>query len=708
MLFYQSAFYLVIGLLVLGGLFSFVARRRARLSVALAYALSTAGSLAGIIFGVSALMGRVTLDVNLQSASIPALDFSLHLDALSAFFIVVISTISLAVSVFSITYMKEYIGKYDVGVVGLLYNFFILAMILLVSGGTSFVFLFCWELMSLISYFLVVSDHRDAKVRQAGFIYIVMTHIGTLFIIAAFLLLYRETGSFSFAKAAALGPTLAPALKTGIFLLVTLGFGTKAGIIPLHIWLPKAHPAAPSNVSALMSGVMLKTAIYGFVRVVVQILGGGPVWWGVLVLALGAVSALLGVMYALMEHDIKRLLAYHSVENIGIILMGIGAALIFMGYGLPQVGMIALAAGLFHVFNHAVFKALLFLGAGAIHYATGTRDVEKMGGLLRRMPWTGFFFLIGSVSISALPPFNGFVSEWLTFQSLLMLGSAPGSTALKIAGPVFAASLALTGALAAACFVKAFGIQFLAQPRSAAAAGAEEVPASMRVGMAVLAVISFVVGVFPASIIRLLSPVTAALVGAESVLPALGSYRWLSVSLRLDGFSGAGAGAGAGAVGAATTGAAAAPSAIGSVGALSPLLVLGLLVIAFALIYLIAKRVGRGGTVRVDETWNCGMELTPQMEYTATSFSKPIRIIFRRILFPTREVEKEYLLKPYFTSRIVYKGAIKPVFEDRVYRPLTGIFLKFSAKMRFLQSGSIHLYVGYIFVTLVVLLIFTR
>ncbi|GAB6172627.1 hydrogenase 4 subunit B [Paradesulfitobacterium aromaticivorans] len=682
MLFYKSMFLLMVGLLFLGGLLSFFTHKRERLSVYLAFTFATAGSLAGIIFGVSALLSRVTLELSLKSSAIPTLDFSLNLDALSAFFIVVISTVSLAVSVFSFAYMKEYIGKHNVGVLGLLYNFFLLSMIFLVASGTSFMFLFCWELMSLISYFLVVSDHRDPKVRQAGFIYIVMTHIGTVFIILAFLLLFRETGSFSFAKAAELGPKLAPGLKTVIFLLVTLGFGTKAGIVPLHIWLPKAHPAAPSNVSALMSGIMLKTAIYGFVRVVVQILGGGPVWWGVLILTIGAVSALLGVMYALMEHDIKRLLAYHSVENIGIILMGIGVALIFMGYGLPQAAVVALAAGLFHVFNHAVFKGLLFLGAGAVHYATGTRDIEKMGGLLRRMPWTGFFFLIGSISISALPPFNGFVSEWLTFQSLLMLGSGPGGTALKISGPVFAASLALTGALAAACFVKAFGIQFLAQPRSVNAERAKEVPVSMRAGMGILALLSFVVGVFPVTIIKLLSPVTAALLGVESV-QTLGGYRWLSVNLGVGAASVAG-----------TT--------------LSPLLVLGLLAAVILVVYIIVKRVGRGGTVRVEETWNCGMELTPQMEYTATSFSKPIRIIFRRILFPTREVEKEYILKPYFTRRILYKGAIKPVFEDGVYRPLTGYFLKFSAKMRFLQSGSIHLYVGYIFVTLVVLLIFAR
>lgn len=671
-----------VGLLLMGGLLSFVTPKKPRLSIALGFTFANGASLAGLVSGLIVLLTRVPWELNLKAGSYPGLNFSLTVDALAAFFIVVISLVCLSVSIFSYGYVREYVGKHNIGVLGLLYNLFVLSMFMLVASGSSYMFLFFWELMSLVSYFLVIYDHRDSKVRRAGFIYIVMTHIGTLFIVVAFLLLFQATGSFSLGRAAAAGQSFSPGLKTMIFLLVTLGFGTKAGIIPLHIWLPKAHPAAPSNISAIMSGVMLKVAVYGFIRVVIDILGGGPVWWGILILAIGTVSALLGVMYALMEHDIKRLLAYHSVENIGIILMGLGVSLIFMGYGQNSLALIGLTAGLFHVFNHAVFKGLLFLGAGAVHFATRTRDIEKMGGLLKKMPWTGFFFLIGSISISALPPFNGFVSEWLTFQSILLLGSGSLGATLSILGPVFAAALALTGALAAACFVKAFGIQFLAQPRSANAEKAQEVPLSMRIGMGILALLSFLFGVLPFMVIQLLSPVTKDLVGIETV-QTLGGYRWLnlnSVSVTPSGFS----------------------------TVISPLAVLAFLAVILALLYLIVKRVGQGGRVRVDETWNCGVPLTPQMEYTATSFSKPIRIIFRRILQPTREIETEYSLKPYFTSRIAYKGAIKPIFEDTVYRPTTNFFLKFSAKMRFLQSGNIHLYLGYIFVTLVVLLIFAR
>ncbi|MHB1653215.1 MAG: hydrogenase 4 subunit B [Desulfitobacteriaceae bacterium] len=677
-----ALFFITVGLLITGGLLSFITQSKPRLSILLGLTLANLASLSGLALSLTVLLTRVSFTLNLVAKSLFGIDFIISVDPLSAFFIMVISVVGLAVSLFSYGYVAQYIGKHNVGVLGLLYNLFLLTMFVLVASGTTFLFLFFWEMMSLVSFFLVVYDHHDAQVRRAGFIYIVMTHIGTLFIMLAFFLLYREVGSFSFAQAAAHAPTFSMGFKTVIFLLVTLGFGTKAGIIPLHIWLPKAHPAAPSNVSALMSGVMLKTAIYGFIRVVIGVLGAGPVWWGILILVIGAVSALLGVMYALMEHDIKRLLAYHSVENIGIILMGIGVCLIFLSYGQNALALIGLTAGLFHVLNHAIFKGLLFLAAGAVHFSTRTRDMEKMGGLLKRMPWTGFFFLIGSISISALPPFNGFVSEWLTFQALLVLGSGTLGLTLSILGPVIGASLALTGALAGACFVKAFGIQFLALPRSIQAEKASEVSLSMRWGMGILAFLCLVIGVLPFGVIQLLSPVTSTLLGVETV-PALGGYSWLRLNLFAAPWTGF------------TTG-------------VAPVILLILMVFVILLILLIMKRFGKGGAVRVDETWNCGMPLTPKMEYTATSFSKPIRIIFRRILLPTREIEKEFILEPYFMSRIVYKGAIKPFFEEALYRPLTNFFLRFSAKMRFLQSGSIHLYLGYIFVTLVVLLIFAR
>lgn len=673
----KSLFLLVVGLLLSGGLLSFLTQSKPKLSVALGFTFANLAALAGTVLGLTVLIGGTSVNMTLPWSILgQALTFSIG--PLSAFFFTVISILCLAVSVFSYGYAAEYIGKHHVGILGLIYNLFIFSMLGLVAGGSALMFLFFWELMSLVSYLLVVYDHRDPHVRQAGFIYVVMTHIGTLFIFLAFFLLYKEAGDFSFSAYAAAGHSLPVSQKTLIFLLVTLGFGVKAGIVPLHIWLPKAHPAAPSNVSAIMSGVMLKTAIYGFVKLVFEVLGGGPAWWGVLILAIGTVSALLGVMYALMEHDIKRLLAYHSVENIGIILMGLGSALVFLAYGNKTLALVGLTAGLFHVLNHAVFKGLLFLGAGSIHFATRTRDIEKLGGLIKRMPWTGLFFLIGSISISALPPFNGFVSEWLTFQSLILLGSGNLGPALGVLGPVAGALLALTGALAAACFVKAFGIQFLALPRSANAENAREVSISMRLGMGLLAVLCLLFGILPFTVIKVLSPVTHALLGTgtESVL---GGYRWLDVT-----------------------------SALGPATVISPLPLLGLLAVIGLGVYLFTKRAGKSGTVRIGETWNCGTKLTPKMEYTATSFSKPIRIIFKRIFLPKRDIQTEYVLKPYFTKTIEYHGSIKPVFEDTIYRPTTQWFIKFSNKLRLLQSGSIHLYLGYIFVTLVVLLVFAR
>ena len=377
---------------------------------------------------------------------------------------------------------------------GSLFNGFLLSMTLVVIADNGFFFLIVWELMSLLSYFLVVTEHEKAEVRYAGFFYLIMTHVGTAFIILAFLIFFQGGGSFSFETFRHPEQPLPEGMRTLVFLMALIGFGTKAGIVPLHVWLPYAHPAAPSHISALMSGVMIKTAIYALIRVYFDFLGGQfPWWWGFVVLVIGAVSALLGVMYALMEHDLKSLLAFHSVENIGIILLGIGAGMIFQTYGLKEFAALGLLAGLYHTINHAMFKALLFLGAGSLLYATHTRNMEEYGGLLRRMPWTGVFFLIGAVSISALPPTNGFVSEWLVFQSLFLSFQLP-SVFLKLMLPIAAAMLALTSVLALACFAKAFGISFLALPRSSHARHAEEVPMPMRIGMGMLAVVCVAAG----------------------------------------------------------------------------------------------------------------------------------------------------------------------------------------------------------------------
>ncbi len=410
-------------------------------------------------------------------------------DRLSALFLGIISLLGAAVSIYSFGYAVEFLQRRNIALLVFLYNTFLLSMAGVVLADHVVLFIFVWETMSLSSYFLITYEHEDPASRRASFLYVVMTHIGTAFLIVMFVLLYSQTGSFSFEAFKAVGSRLPVVVQSAVFLCATIGFGIKAGIIPFHIWLPEAHPAAPSNVSALMSGVMIKTGIYGMVRVYFDFMGTNiPEWWGILILIVAVASSVLGVLYALMEHDMKRLLAFHSIENIGIILMGVGGALLFSSLGNKSLAAVALIAGLYHVLNHATFKGLLFLGAGSVLQATHSRNIEELGGLIKRMPWTSFLFLIGAVAISALPPLNGFVSEWLTFQALL-LGFHISDLTVKIAVPLTVALLALTGALAAACFVKAFGITFLGLPRSEHAENAHESSFSMIGAMGFLAVV---------------------------------------------------------------------------------------------------------------------------------------------------------------------------------------------------------------------------
>ena len=485
-------------LLVLGGyaaglLLPCCVPAKPRVQNILAHGLAGFAASGGIILGIAGLLAPEPFTMSLPS-TLPLLTFAIRLDPLASFFVLTISLAGLSAAIYALGYVTEFYGRVSLGALGSLFNGFLLSMTLVVIADNGFFFLIVWELMSLLSYFLVVTEHEKADVRYAGFFYLIMTHVGTAFIILTFLIFFQGGGSFSFETFRHPEQPLPEGMRTLVFLMALIGFGTKAGIVPLHVWLPYAHPAAPSHISALMSGVMIKTAIYALIRVYFDFLGGQfPWWWGFVVLVIGAVSALLGVMYALMEHDLKSLLAFHSVENIGIILLGIGAGMIFQTYGLKELAALGLLAGLYHTINHAMFKALLFLGAGSLLYATHTRNMEEYGGLLRRMPWTGVFFLIGAVSISALPPTNGFVSEWLVFQSLFLSFQLP-TVFLKLMLPIAAAMLALTSVLALACFAKAFGISFLALPRSTHARHAEEVPVPMRIGMGLLALVCVATG----------------------------------------------------------------------------------------------------------------------------------------------------------------------------------------------------------------------
>ena len=470
-----AGFFLVIATYAAGALGALLLDKYDRPANLWGNLFAIAGSVLGILFSGAVLITGTFPAFGIPT-SFPLLSLSFRIDYLSAFFMLLISFIALFCSIYALGYAGHFYRKYPLGALGFFYNTFIAGMILVVTAHHALCFLLVWEIMSLTSYFLVIYERREAENIKAGSLYFIMTHIGTAFILFAFLLMYGATGSFDFGEIGN-GMAAAPqSLRNAVFVFAIIGFGAKAGIIPFHIWLPAAHPAAPSHVSALMSGVMIKTGIYMLARMGWDMMPGPPpLWWGLLVLICGSISSLLGVLYALSEHDLKRLLAYHSIENIGIILLGLGSSLVFLSAGLKTLALLGLIAALYHTLNHATFKALLFLGAGAVIAQTRTRNIEAYGGLIKVMPQTAFFFLAGSLAISALPPFNGFFSEWMTFQSLFV-GISTFSLATKVIFLLATGALAFTGGLAAACFVKAFGVTFLARPRSAAVEPCEGVP----------------------------------------------------------------------------------------------------------------------------------------------------------------------------------------------------------------------------------------
>ncbi|MBI1820653.1 MAG: hydrogenase 4 subunit B [Nitrospirae bacterium] len=671
-------FLIVLALYGAGILIPFFFPRQPRFQNLVAHGAAMSASAAGIVLGVLGLFANSPL-VFYSPSTLPLFSIQFRLDTLSSFFVLLISLSSFPVSLYAVGYVREYEGRYPVGLIGGLYNAFVLSMTLVVMADNGFLFLILWEMMSLVSYFLVVTEHEKAETRYAGFFYLVMTHVGTVFIMICFLLFYQQSGSFAFEAFRSSGLAIPQTIRTLVFLTALVGFGTKAGIVPLHVWLPYAHPAAPSHVSALMSGVMIKTAIYGLVRVYFDLLGGQfPWWWGFTILVVGAVSALLGVMYALMEHDLKSLLAYHSVENIGIILLGIGAGMIFQSYGLSHLAALGLLAGLYHTINHAMFKGLLFLGAGSLLYSTHTRNMEEYGGLIRKMPWTALFFLIGAVSISGLPPSNGFISEWLTFQSLFLSFQIP-DLLMKIFLPIGAAMLALTGALAMACFAKAFGISFLAMPRSPHAKQAAEVPVVMRIGMGIMAAYCVILGLVPMLVVPVLDRVIAPFTHISIANKVITGGGWTVEPMGVK---------------------------FASISTPALALIMGLLIpLTLLLIVALSGRVRK----RFYRTWGCGLNLKPRNEYTSTGFVQPIRQIFSMIYRPTVKLEAEMMEESrYFARRKRFELSFQPVFQRYLYDPVVRVLLAVAGRFRVIQAGSLHLYLSYIFLTLIALLLWAR
>ena len=597
------------------------------------------------------------------------LSFHYRIGSLGAVFALMIAALGLVSSFYALGYAKEYEDR--AANLGFFYNLFLAGMFLVPCARNVWSFLFSWEAMTVASFFLVILDHERQEARKAAYLYLVMSQISAAFITAFFFLLYRATGSLEFSVFETAGPSLDPGLKSVLFLLALIGFGIKAGVVPLHLWLPYAHPAAPSHVSALMSGVMIKTGIYGLVMAVFYFLGGGPWWGGSLVLILAATTATFGILHALMERDLKRLLAYSSIENIGIILMGVGAGMLFASLGHFEMAALAIGAGLYHAINHAVFKGLLFLGAGSVLKATHTRNMEEMGGLIKKMPVTAFAFLIGSLAISGLPPFNGFVSEWLTFQALLS-GFGLSSTMARILCLVVASALALTGGLAAACFVKAFGITFLAQPRSQHAKEAKESSFFEKTSLRILSAGCLALGIFPTKVLGVLKLTIFPLTAHEIATP-----------LGLPG-----------------------DFLVTRFGSLFPLALLATLALGCLTAWAFGRLLGGPSRVRMAPTWGCGLaELTPRMQYTATAFSKPFRVLFDFLYRPVREVRQECVASPYFPKAIHFSTRVSPVVEERLYHPPFRWLLAASHFIRRLQAGSVNLYLGYLLITLVALCI---
>lgn len=636
--------------------------RWAALGTSILASVMTAGVAVYVIASGRAIDGTLFR----QMASDTLLEYSVT--PLAAWFLLVLGLLAVPVALYSAGYFAHAIPKTRTAAVGGAFNAMLGGIEVVFVANGVIAFLCGWEVMTLATAALVATEHESAASRRAAYLFLVMSHVGTGCLMAAFLILASAAGSLSF-PAMLSGDVVSGSMRHGLFALFFVGFGVKAGLIPFHVWLPEAHPAAPSSVSAFMSAVLITAGIYGLFRVCAFGLGTPEVYWALVFMSVGTLSAILGVLYALTQTDIKRLLAYSTIENSGIIVLGLGAAMMALAHGHSTVATVAVAASLMHVLNHAIFKGLLFLGAGSVVMATGTRNIEQFGGLMRRMPWTGRYFLVGALAISGLPLLNGFPSEWLTFQALLLgFTSTPGLIRLNF--PLAAALLALTSALAAACFVRAFGLTFLALPRSAAASEARESSALMVIPSGFLATLCVVLGLFPGVVLRALEGVAASLPGLQS--PTAMVWAGLGMS-----------------------------SALTSFDHVMPAM-LGLALLAGWIVSAALTR--RVVSVREAPTWGCGGELTPRTEYTATAFSKPLLMIFEAVYRPTRQVDAVAEVSQYFVHEVRYREQIEPTFERYLYGPLVRGVVRTATGMKVLQAGSLHAYLSYVLVLAVILL----
>jgi formate hydrogenlyase subunit 3/multisubunit Na+/H+ antiporter MnhD subunit len=604
------------------------------------------GCLLGVVRAAAVLAGGTQVEVRFP-ASVPGGPWVFGIDVLAALFLIAIFAAGGAAGLYGVSYLARERAHRPVGFAHLLVSLLVAAMVLVVVARAVVPFLVAWELMAITAYLLIVFEQERSDVRRAGFLYIVAAHTSLLALIALFAIWGSDASDLTFSALA----ERAPQLPAGgwVIALALLGFGLKAGIVPLHFWLPEAHAASPSHVSALLSGLVIKTGIYGLLRVVL-LLGAAPAWSGWLLLALGAVSGILGVVWALAQHDVKRLLAFHSVENIGIILLGLGAGVLGVAYGHPAVAVLGFSGAALHTVNHALFKSLLFLGAGSVIHATGTRDIEQLGGLAGRMPGTTSAFLIGSAAIVGLPPLNGFVSEWLVFRSVLNAGAA--DSALRMA--VFAAvALALIGGLALACFAKVVGVVFLGHARTEAARNARESTSGMVVPQFGLAAACVLIGVLPVTVVPAVLRVGALL----ARVPDSPALQRAAAAQSLTVFAG--------------------------------VLVAVALFVGFAGVWL-----ARARSRAIADTWGCGYPATTaRMQYTASSFAAPLLFAFRSVS-GTRVTR---------TADSLATHPVDPVM-DALLRPLWRVVCGAADWLRPIQRGRLSLYLVYMVATVLVLL----
>jgi len=654
----MSEILIAIALLFVSGLIAAALGRYDRLALGVGTLGSAAACAIGLFGSVKALLeAQETAYRYLWTLPVGELHFAV--DALSAFFLICIFLVSGLSVVYGGGYLKSYIGKQKVAPAVFWFSILVAAMALVAIARDGILFLIAWEAMSFASFFLVTFESDREDVRQAGISYLIASHLGVMFIFTLFVLLGGHSGNFNFnAFQATVGAE--PARFASLcFLLAVVGFGAKAGFWPMHVWLPDAHPAAPSHVSAVMSGVMIKMGIYGLLRTL-TFLGAPPLWWGTTLIIIGAVSGISGIIHALAQHDLKRLLAYSSVENMGVIVLGLGLGLVGQSLGNPAIAFLGYAGGLLHILNHGLFKSLLFMGAGSVLHATGTRAIDTLGGLFKKMPHTGLLFLIGAVAISGLPPLNGFVSEWMIYVGAFT-GASTGTTPSALTALIVLPCLALIGGLAAACFVKVFGMVFLGEPRSEAPAKAHEMSLSMRAPMIAGAVICAGIGLWPTGAIALVRPAVSFIGNIpapfSAVPESLLMIRWIAL-----GF-------------------------------------LGLVAVLFVL-----RKVLLGGReVTQSGTWGCGYAApTARMQYTGSSFSDPLLIPFELVLPATEIAEKP---QGCFPEKVTYKKHYGDMVVEKFLPPISRWIMAALAGFRIIQQGRLQLYFLYILVTLMILLV---